>query len=99
MRGLSASQFKGISLFKIGGVASVNIGWVNVVAIVLLWPNYLKFRDKNTLLKIGVLLLFSILTGRRKIFLLIITSLIISTYLFYSSMGLKKAIKGIAMGE
>ena len=96
--GLSASQFKGISLFKIGGVASVNIGWVNVVAIVLLWPNYLKFRDKNTLLKVGVLLLFSILTGRRKIFLLIITSLIIGTYLFYSSIGLKKAIKGIAMG-
>lgn len=43
-------------------------------------------------------MLFSILTGRRKIFLLIITSLIIGTYLFYSSIGLKKAIKGIAMG-
>ena len=69
--GLSAIELKGFSVLKIGGVASVNIGWINVISIVLLWPNYLKSKDKNTLIKIGILLTFAILTGRRKIFLLL----------------------------
>lgn len=96
--GLSAIELKGFSVLKIGGVASVNIGWINVISIVLLWPNYLKSKDKNTLIKIGILLTFAILTGRRKIFLLLFVSLIIGTYLFYSSKGIKQAFKGIIMG-
>ena len=64
----------------------------------MLWPNYLKSKDKNTLIKIGILLTFAILTGRRKIFLLLFVSLIIGTYLFYSSKGIKQAFKGIIMG-
>lgn len=96
--GLTAPDFIGVGLFKIGGVAAVNIGWVNVVAIVLLWPTYLKTRSNNILIKTFILLFFALLTGRRKIFLFIISSVIIGTYVFYSKNRVQRKIKGLFIG-
>ncbi len=91
--GLSAEDFKGISFFKIGGVAAVNIGWLNAIAIVLLWQRYIRTKNKNCLVKILILTFILLLTGRRKIMLFLVSSVIIGSYLFYSKGNWSKKIK------
>lgn len=93
--GLSANEFIGFSIFKIGGIAAVNIGWLNAIGIVLLWQKYLKKKDKNTLHKTIIMLIFVLLTGRRKILLFLISSLLAGTYFYNTKQGIVKSIKTV----
>lgn len=96
--GFSAIAYKGLSMFKIGGVAAVNISWVNSIGIVLLWPIFLMKREKKTLLKIMFLLFFVLITGRRKIFLILLTAFVGGSYLFAMKGGFQKVVKAIIIG-
>lgn len=96
--GLTATVYKGFSIFKLGGVAAVNISWVNSIGIVLLWPIFLEKKEKKTVIKLVLLLFFVLITGRRKVFLILLTTFVGGSYLFSAKGGLMKIIKVIIIG-
>lgn len=93
--GLAAVEYQHFYIFKIGGVASVYLGWIAAIGFILVYFLYLE--EKNTFRFILSLFLAItvILTGRRKILLFLAVAVIGGKYFRDAQMSAAKKIRWI----